>query len=150
VALKFKSISHVPLPLTPSQQLDQYHINQAKQKQAIFDRNVGVTLSGQAAIDARATAPVNPKNKITLYKRSDSGVGFKQWSIWCEPGFNNVAGKIATTTQPVTGWNVITEWGKVGKTLQTNTTFFASEYEAQNAVINTIYKKKVKGYREQK
>ena len=105
MALKFKSISHTPLPPKPSP---------------------------LTANNCNASTPTAYANITTLYNDSDSGVGYKQWSIWNEPHDDQI---------------VTTSWGKVGGTLQRNSKRYYSAWKARHAMLDTIEKKRTKGYR---
>ena len=74
-----------------------------------------------------------PVSDITLlFKESDTGIGFKQWSVWIE-----------NTT-------VITEWGHCDKTKQLNRVPFNSLARAEEYRNSCIAAKLKKGYRRTK
>jgi predicted DNA-binding WGR domain protein len=78
--------------------------------------------------------PSKPKldSSLTLYNDSDSGIGYKVWSIE----------RMKKT--------VTTRWGKEGATMQSNSKTYITEPEAINTMLAIIRTKRLKGYRETK
>lgn len=79
-------------------------------------------------------APMPPTGALTLlFKKSATGIGFKQWSIWQEPDY------------------VIVEWGHCDKQKQQKRySFLGRERAANEYVQDCIMKKMKEGYKRTK
>jgi predicted DNA-binding WGR domain protein len=76
------------------------------------------------------TSATSTSSGTTLYKKSDSGVGFKQWSV------------------SQRGRELLFKWGKVGKTQQELTKTYTSDAAATAYYDRIVYEKRQKGYRD--
>jgi predicted DNA-binding WGR domain protein len=78
-------------------------------------------------ITPSSTPPAADVN--TMYCESDSGVGYKVWSVWID------------------GFHVWTEWGKEGGTLHRTNKLCATSWGARHEKDKLIRSKRNKGYR---
>jgi predicted DNA-binding WGR domain protein len=122
--MQFKRIAPVALP-KPEPKPEEFIRTDSEPYPIMRNPDYGEKLH-DPIMDAKLDA------SLRLYNDSESGVGYKVWSI-------ERAGKSVTT-----------RWGKEGATMQSNTKTYISEREANENMQAIIRVKRMKGYRETK
>jgi hypothetical protein len=139
----FKSIRKEPLPplppkiVVPTDPGEAYRAGLKKGEEILAAQKAAKPVPAplSPAPQTHSVTPVDPMKGTTLYKESDTGIGYKRWAIWLEH----------TST-----WTVWTEWGHENKHQARKNMSFLSETRAKAYLQNCVSAKLKRGYRRTK